>query len=118
MYKWCFLISFKHLTGVIAFPTALVNKDENILKCTPCGYYYCATDLEDVSRTNETGLQIITSDLNELSETAGLIELDWVNAYCLTHDLGSQVQYFPFILLFLPMGLALVQKIANMWVNV
>ena len=84
------------------------------MKCTPCGYDYCATDLEDVERTNETGLQKITSDINELSETAGLIELDWVNAYCLTHDLGAVVQYFPFILLFLPLCLALVQKIANM----
>ena len=103
-----------HLSGVIAFPTSLVNKDENILKCTHCGSDYCATDLEDIAISNETGLQLFTSDLNNSSETAGLIEMDWVNAYCLINDLGSEVQYFPFILLLLPLCLALVQKMANM----
>ena len=101
-------------SGVIAFPTALVNKDENILKCTPCGSEYCVSDLEDVTSTNDTAYQMISSDLNDSSAISELIDIEWVNAYCLIHDLGIEVQYFPFFLLLLPLCLCLVQKIASM----
>ena len=92
----------------------MVNKDENILKCTPCGSDLCVSDLAKLKEDNVTVLDILTSELNYASTTSSLIDQDWMNAYCLINDLGVQVQYFPFILLFLPVCLCLVQKIANM----
>ena len=109
-----YVYSLNVSSGVIAFPTALVNKDENILKCTPCGSEYCVSDLEYVTSTNDTAYQLISSDLNDSSAIAELIDIEWVNAYCLIHDLGIEVQYFPFFLLLLPLCLCLVQKIASM----
>ena len=108
------MISFDFSIGLISFPTALVNKDENILKCTPCGDTICVSDLEDLKDENGTVLNLLTEELDFAYTTTNLIDIDWINAYCLINDLGTQVQYFPFILIFLPVCLCLVQKIANM----
>ena len=113
--------------GIVAFPTAMVNKDENILKCTPCGSDYCPTDFEDAfaegfffsygidetTEVNNETSSAMLKDLNLSSQMQEFINDDWVNAYCLVSDLGMQVQYFPFIILLMAISLCLVQKVAN-----
>ena len=105
----------------------MVNKDENILKCTPCGLDYCPTDFEDafaegfffsygideIPEVNNDSSSKMLEDLNLSRQMQEFINNDWVNAYCLVSDLGTNVQYFPFIVLLMAIGLCLVQKVAN-----
>ena len=111
--------------GIVAFPTAMVNKDENILKCTPCGEQFCPSDFTNhdhselgsflhLSSRNDT--ENSTDMLNELSlvgKAHDAVNDDWVNAFCLNAELGMQVQYFPFVVLIMAISLCLVQKISN-----
>ena len=111
--------------GIVAFPTAMVNKDENILKCTPCGQQFCPSDFtnDDLSKlgsllhlSSRNSTDKSTNMLNDLSlvgEVHDAVNDDWVNAYCLNADLGMQVQYFPFVVLIMAICLCLVQKISN-----
>ena len=103
----------------------MVNKDENILKCTPCGKQFCPSDYTNddlskfgsifhLSNRNETvNSKNILEDMNSVGKYHDAINDDWVNAYCLNADLGMQVQYFPFVVLIMAICLCLVQKISN-----
>ena len=103
----------------------MVNKDENMLKCTPCGDKFCPSDFtnDDFSQlgsflhlSSRNDSNNSTNMLNELSSVGKFhdaVNDDWVNAYCLNADLGMQVQYFPFLVLIMAICLCLVQKISN-----
>ena len=104
----------------------MVNKDENILKCTPCGQKYCPSDFDEhtsslssmfrITNRNDTEEETATHMLAELNLANKITEFvndEWVNAYCLSSSLGMQVQYFPFIVLLMAISLCLVQKISN-----
>ena len=103
----------------------MVNKDENVLKCTPCGLNYCPSDFDDnffvlgsffsapSTRNDSNTTDKILNDLNAVSKVEGFINEDWINAYCLITDLGVQIQYFPFLVLLMAICLCLVQKVSN-----
>ena len=103
----------------------MVNKDENVLKCTPCGLNYCPSDFDDdfsvlgsffyapSTRNDSNTTDKIINDLSAVSKVEGFINEDWINAYCLITDLGVQIQYFPFLVLLMAICLCLVQKVSN-----
>ena len=105
----------------------MVNKDENILKCTPCGQKYCPSDFDEhtsslssmfrITTRNHTSEVTTTHMLAQLSmanKITEFVDSEWVNAYCLSSSLQMQVQYFPFIVLLMAISLGLVQKISNL----
>ena len=90
----------------MTFPTALVNDDENPVKCTPCPDGVCPSD-SDADMKSE-----IFSGLRQSTAAAGFNE-DWVNAYCIINEMTTVVQYFPYFVLLLALVLCIVQKISN-----
>ena len=117
--------------GIVAFPTALVNDDENPVKCTPCPGGKCPSDLDEdneyftgiiseiygnhhnrnVASTEKGGgdtEQNVTPSASDYN-----FNEEWVNAYCVVNEMTILIQYFPYLLLLMALALCVVQKVSN-----
>ena len=122
-----FCLNNPQLSGLVAFPTAMVNKDEQVLKCTPCGQQFCPSDFDqgdpllkefltgmlEMDRNDTDASSKMINQLSLASTVTDYLNNEWVDSYCLVTDLGVQIQYFPFVILLMAVGLCLVQKISN-----
>ena len=93
-------------TGIVAFPTALVNDDENPVKCTPCPDGRCPSDFDEDMTIGLFSTSRQTTGVANFNE-------EWVNAYCIINEMTTVVQYFPYFVLLLALVLCMVQKISN-----
>ena len=123
------MINLICLEGIVAFPTAMVNKDENTLKCTPCGSTkVCPSDTDarnkgawDILWSRDETAEVNVNDSQRLIDTLKMstsvqevINTEWVDAYCVVDVLGIQIQYFPYYVLLMAICLCLVQKVSNL----
>ena len=97
-----------YLEGIISFPTAMVNKDDNTLKCTPCGGDICPSDTSELGwghgiwpRDDVNNTEKLLEQLQRVNSIQDVINDEWVDAYCLVTELGLQIQYFPYFILML-----------------
>ena len=109
--------------GIVAFPTALVNNDNNPVKCTPCIDGICPSDSDEDTTSfltsgnwNWTGTSDLTTGIvSGIKQTTGAADFnqEWVDAYCVINEMTVMVQYFPYFVLILALTLCVVQKMSN-----
>jgi hypothetical protein len=88
--------------GFIVLPTALVNNEENPMKCTFCHKNQCGRQ-----GFGNTFAAVLIND------TVPDFEPDWVSAYCTETSVNKMVQYFPYVLLVMAFAILIVQKISD-----
>ncbi len=88
--------------GFIVLPTALVNNEENPMKCTFCHKEQCVEGDANPEPADVSSDKIVPD-----------FDPDWVSAFCTETSVSKLVTYFPYVLIFMAFTILIVQKISD-----